>query len=995
MPSIKLVVEVLHATNLSSKDGEGSASPYVEVEYESQRLRTKTKSKDLNPVWSEKLEFTVSDQAFLDEECIDVHVYTTRSRGHRASLGRVKVDPSHVKPKGQEKAMGFPLERGWSIFTITRGEIYLKVYFYDEAKQPKQAVVTGATGAIKNGKGGDKVTVLLDGGDGAGAVGTGTIIGGGGGGPAVVVADKFLSGGKGAQTVTWAGDTSAADFSVKPTWLPKTEHIRHDLVDEIKYLFVRVERARGLAIKDVTGSSDPFVEAKVGNVKVKTQVIPRNLNPVWNEVFAFSQEQFQAQNLEVTVWDQDKLRNDFLGHLTFDMVEVPERRPPDSPLAPQWYRLESRHDAKKAVQGEIMLSVWIGTQADEAFPRARQSDSGWVPHTRATIYLSPRLWYLRVTVLEAQDLVVTKPNRIPEVMVRMELGGQAHKTKTASSRINSHLWNEEFLFVAAEPFSDEVLVVNVLDHAAANKDEPMGLVKIPLNTVPKRVNHRPVDPRWYELEREKKEIKEMAHEVADKIKGNAKFMSRIHLLICLEGGYHVLDESTQYTSDTNPSERRLWKQPVAMLELGIRGAVGLQPMKVRDGKSCTDAYCVAKYGRKWVRTRTVLDSLAPRWHEQYMWDVFDPCTVLTVGVFDNHHLGNGSLPDKAQAHGPGNGGNGAAATHGGRGRKDEIIGKVRIRLSTLETDREYAHRYPLIVLDRSGVKSRGEIELVVRLSCVKRLNMMLAYLHPLLPKQHYIKPINVRHTELLRGSAMRIVTARLARSEPPVRPEVVQYMLDIDQSRWSYRRSKANWYRIIRVFDGCVAVVIWFRDICLWKNSITTVLVHVLYCILVWYPELILPTLFLYMFLIGAWQYRFRAKQPPHMDVGLSHANATGQDELDEEFDPLPTAKSAEVVRMRYDRMRSLAGRVQTVIGDLATQLERFNSFLNWRDPRATTIFITFCLFTAIILYVTPIRVIAIILGFYMLRHPRFRNGMPSVPMNFFRRLPALADRML
>lgn len=982
MPDIKLVVEVISASNFSPKDGEGSASPYAEVQFDSQKLRTKTKNKDLSPVWNEKLEFTVSDAEVLEEECLEVSLYSARKHGRGVLIGRACIDPSHIKIKGQEKAISYPLERGFSIFTFKRGEIFLKVYFYDERKQVKPpGGGGGASGSTP--AGGDK------GGD------AGKKKGGNGGGAAVAVADKLLGVEKGPQSVTWAGDTSSADFSVKPTYLPKTEHIQHNLVDKIKYLFVRVERARDLAAKDVTGSSDPFVEAKVGNVKVATIYIPRDLNPVWNEVFAFSQDQFQSQNVEITVWDKDNvsLRNDFLGHVNFDITEVPERHPPDSPLAPQWYRLESRHDVKKLVQGEIMLSVWIGTQADEAFPRARQSDSGWVAHTRATVYLSPRLWYLRVIVLEAQDLVVTMPTRVPEVMVRVELGLQKQRTKTTSSRPNNPVWKDELLFVAAEPFSDESLHVHVLDHVATNKDEPMGFVKIPLNTVPRRANHLPVNPKWYELERQNKELKEVAHEVAEKIKGQAKFMSRIHLLICLEGGYHVLDESTQYTSDTCPSDRKLWKSPVAVLELGIRGAVGLQPMKARDNKSCTDAYCVAKYGQKWVRTRTVLDSLNPRWHEQYMWDVYDPCTVLTVGVFDNNHLASGgSHSDKGHAHGPGGKGN---LTHGGHGSRDEIIGKVRIRLSTLETDREYAHRYPLIVLDRSGVKSRGEVELVVRLSCKKRLNMMLAYIYPLLPKQHYVHPMNVRHTEQLREAAIGIVTARLARSEPPVRAEVVRYMLDIDQYRWSYRRSKANFNRIRNVFDGLVAVAVWFRDICRWRNPITTVLVHVLYFILVWYPELILPTLFLYMFLIGAWQYRFRARQPPHMDVSLSHANATGQEELDEEFDSIPSAKSPEVVRMRYDRMRSLAGRVQTVMGDLATQLERFHSFLNWRDPRATTIFITFCLITAIILYVTPIRVLAILIGFYILRHPRFRTHMPSYPMNFFRRLPALSDRML
>jgi len=171
--------------------------------------------------------------------------------------------------------------------------------------------------------------------------------------------------------------------------------------------------------------------------------------------------------------------------------------------------------------------------------------------------------------------------------------------------------------------------------------------------------------------------------------------------------------------------------------------------------------------------------------------------------------------------------------------------------------------------------------------------------------------------------------------------------------------------------------------------------VHVLFLILVWYPELILPTVFLYMFLIGIWHFRWRPRHPPHMDTRLSHAEVVHPDELDEEFDSFPTSRSSEMVRMRYDRLRSVAGRIQTVVGDLATQGERFQSLLSWRDPRATTIFVTFCLFAAIILYVTPFRVMAVIQGFYMLRHPRFRYKLPSVPLNFFRRLPARTDSML
>lgn len=454
-------------------------------------------------------------------------------------------------------------------------------------------------------------------------------------------------------------------------------------------------------------------------------------------------------------------------------------------------------------------------------------------------------------------------------------------------------------------------------------------------------------------------------------------MSRVHLRVCLDGGYHVLDESTHYSSDMRPSAKQIWKPPIGVLELGILSGSGLLPTKnTKEGRGTTDAYVVAKYGQKWVRSRTIVDSFMPRWNEQYTWEVYDPCTVLTVGVFDNSHLHN----DMAEKAG---------------GAKDARVGKVRIRISTLESDRVYTHAYPLLLLLAGGVKKMGEVELAVRFSSSSWMNTLHCYTRPLLPKMHYLHPLGVIQLENLRSAAMKIVALRLSRAEPPFRQEVVQFMLDVDSNMWSMRRSKANWFRILGVLSGMIAVGKWFSDICTWKNPVTTVLVHLLFLILIWYPELILPTLFLYMFLIGIWHFRFRPRHPAHMDPRLSHADAAEPDELDEEFDPIPTSKSQEIVKARYDRLRAVSGRIQTVLGDIATQGERLQALLSWRDPRATTMFIVFCLLAAIILYVTPFRVIAILFGFYVLRHPRFRDKMPGVHMNFFRRLPALSDRML
>ncbi|MBA0548142.1 hypothetical protein Golob_019258, partial [Gossypium lobatum] len=62
----KVIVEVVEARDLLPKDGQGSSSPYVIVDFDGQKKKTSTKYRDLNPVWNEALEFTVSDPDNMD-----------------------------------------------------------------------------------------------------------------------------------------------------------------------------------------------------------------------------------------------------------------------------------------------------------------------------------------------------------------------------------------------------------------------------------------------------------------------------------------------------------------------------------------------------------------------------------------------------------------------------------------------------------------------------------------------------------------------------------------------------------------------------------------------------------------------------------------------------------------------------------------------------------------------------------------------------------------
>ncbi|CAI8589273.1 unnamed protein product [Vicia faba] len=1005
MINLKLGVDVVGAHNLLPKDGEGSSNAFVELHFDGQKFRTTIKEKDLNPVWNESFYFNISDPSNLHYLTLEAYVHChSKATNSSSFLGKVSLTGTSFVPLADAVVLHYPLEKR-GVFSRVRGEIGLKIYITDNPSinssipspsgesmhTNNHAEVRGPMNELMNGLSGDKVESSRHTfhhlpntnhhrhqQQSTGYADTHYVT--------KYEADEMKSDQPQPMKLVHMHSVSSlqpVDFALKETspflgggrvvggrvvHKDKTSST-YDLVERMYFLYVRVVKARELPSMDITGSLDPFVEVRIGNYRGITRHFDKNQSPEWHQVFAFSKERMQASVLEVVIKDKDLIKDDFVGIVRFDINEVPLRVPPDSPLAPEWYRLQDKKGEK--VKGELMLAVWIGTQADEAFSDSWHSDAASpvdsTPATttviRSKVYHAPRLWYVRVNVVEAQDLIPTEKNRFPDAYVKVQIGNQVLKTKTVPARTLNPQWNEDLVFVAAEPFEDHV-IISVEDRVGPGKDEIIGRVFIPLNAVERRADDRIIHSRWFNLE------KPVVVDV-DQLK-KEKFASRIQLRLCLDGGYHVLDESTHYSSDLRPTAKQLWRPPIGVLELGVLNAIGLHPMKTRDGRGTSDTYCVAKYGHKWVRTRTLVDNLSPKYNEQYTWEVFDPATVLTVGVFDNSQIS------------------------GEKGHnKDLKIGKVRIRISTLETGRIYTHSYPLLVLHPTGVKKMGELHLAIRFSCTNFSNMLYLYSKPLLPKMHYVRPFAVMQLDMLRHQAVNIVAARLGRAEPPLRKEVVEYMSDVDSHLWSMRRSKANFFRLMTVFSGVFAVGKWLGDICMWLNPITTVLVHVLFLMLVCFPELILPTLFLYLFLIGVWNFRYRARYPPHMNTRISQADAVHPDEMDEEFDTFPTSKNPDVVRMRYDRLRSVAGRIQSVVGDLASQGERIHAMLSWRDPRATSLFITFCLLSALVLYITPFQVVVGLAGFYFMRHPRFRNRLPSAPINFFRRLPARTDSML
>ncbi|KAL5762774.1 hypothetical protein ACOSP7_019038 [Xanthoceras sorbifolium] len=373
-----------------------------------------------------------------------------------------------------------------------------------------------------------------------------------------------------------------------------------DLVDQMEFLYVRIVRARDLPGKNVTNTCDPYVEVKFGNYKGTTIHFEKKPDPEWNQVFAFAKDRIQASFVDILLKDKIVVNggDQIIGKIRFDMPEIPKRVPSDSPLAPQWHRLEASNGTR--ARGELMFAIWWGSQADEAFSDAWHSDAAAVGgesimNCRLKVYVSPRLWYLRVNVIEVRDLVTKLKNRNPEVQVKAVFGGLILKTRVSQNKSLNPTWNEDLMFVAAKPF-DDPLIITVENELGPDKEKCLGRLLIPLSRAEKRFLLLPTSP-----------------------------------------------------SDLRSTMKPLWPPVIGVLELGILSAKGLLPMKSRDGRGTTDAYSVPKYANKWVRTRTVVDSFDPKWNEQYTEQdinsqLYVGYTYFLTAVLRFHNLDHEGIP---------------------------------------------------------------------------------------------------------------------------------------------------------------------------------------------------------------------------------------------------------------------------------------------------------------------------------------------------------------
>ncbi|XP_077570447.1 multiple C2 and transmembrane domain-containing protein 1-like isoform X3 [Stigmatopora nigra] len=371
-------------------------------------------------------------------------------------------------------------------------------------------------------------------------------------------------------------------------------------------LDIVLKKGNNLAIRDRTGTSDPYVKFKIAGKEVfRSKTIHKNLNPVWDERTSLLVESLR-EPLYVKVFDYDfGLQDDFMGSAYLYLESLEHQRTLEVSLD-----LKDPHYPDHNL-GSLELSVTLSPREGDirdACQSMRLSD----------VHRKAQLWrgIVSISLIEGLGLQPMDSNGRSDPYVKFRMGHQKYKSKTISKTLNPQ-WREQFDFHMYEEQGGYV-DITVWDKDAGKKDDFMGRCTIDLSLLSKEHTHK------LELPLEEGE-------------------GLLVMLVTLTASAAVSISDLSVNVLDDPNERHQIKQrysmwrslhnlkDVGVVQVKVIRAEGLMAADV-TGKS--DPFCIVELSNDRLQTHTVYKNLNPEWNKVFTFNVKDIHSVLEVTVYD-------------------------------------------------------------------------------------------------------------------------------------------------------------------------------------------------------------------------------------------------------------------------------------------------------------------------------------------------------------------------
>uniref|UniRef100_A0A673CL67 Multiple C2 domains, transmembrane 1a n=1 Tax=Sphaeramia orbicularis TaxID=375764 RepID=A0A673CL67_9TELE len=256
-------------------------------------------------------------------------------------------------------------------------------------------------------------------------------------------------------------------------------------------LDIVLKKGNNLAIRDRTGTSDPYVKFKIAGKEVfRSKTIHKNLNPVWDERVSLLVETLRDP-LYVKVFDYDfGLQDDFMGSAYLHLESLEHQRMLDVTLDlkdPQY----PEHDLG-TLELAVTLSPKEGDMRDATMLLRRnwKRSSKYQSMRLSDVHRKAQLWrgIVSISLIEGRCLQPMDANGLSDPYVKFRMGHQKYKSKTIPKTLNPQ-WREQFdfhLYDEQGGFVD----ITVWDKDAGKKDDFMGRCTIDLSLLSKEHTHK-------------------------------------------------------------------------------------------------------------------------------------------------------------------------------------------------------------------------------------------------------------------------------------------------------------------------------------------------------------------------------------------------------------------------------------------------------------------------------------------------------------------------
>ncbi|XP_048196512.1 extended synaptotagmin-2 isoform X1 [Perognathus longimembris pacificus] len=235
----------------------------------------------------------------------------------------------------------------------------------------------------------------------------------------------------------------------------------------------------------VKGKSDPYGIIRVGNQIFQSKVIKESLSPKWNEVYEALVYEHPGQELEIELFDEDPDKDDFLGSLMIDLIEVEKER-----LLDEWFTLDEVPKGKLHLKLEWLTLMPDASNLDKVLADIRadknQANDG-LSSALLILYLDSARnlpsnpldfnpGVLKKAAVQRALKSGKKINSNPNPLVQMSVGHKAQESKIRY-KTNEPVWEENFTFFVHNPKRQD-LEVEVKDE---QHQCSLGNLRVPLS----------------------------------------------------------------------------------------------------------------------------------------------------------------------------------------------------------------------------------------------------------------------------------------------------------------------------------------------------------------------------------------------------------------------------------------------------------------------------------------------------------------------------------